>query len=184
MGAFDPDDGTPGVNNTYKGGYLYHTKTDPRTVIEKYNLNFPVNNNDNFTRTNAEHPELLYKNSRFEETWVRIFGDFHKEYRSQFIHFTFGLIDKRLNLPVSFTVQCYFEELSVPTTTMIDEFSSYELVDMNNGEKALIEQRDDPGEPENTASLAYFTYDGIVYNIVAGTDIAGMKEVLADLGVL
>ena len=190
MGAFNPIDGTPGVSYSDTGEYRYHTKTDPRTIIEKHNLNFLVNNNDNFTRANADYPELLYENSYFEEVYVRIMGDFHKEYRSQFILFTFGLIDKRLDLPVSFTTQCYFEELSVPTTTVIDERSEYEWVDiewidMNNGEKALIEERDYPAELQiDTSATAYFTYDGIVYNVSAITDIDGMKEVLADLGVL
>ena len=187
MGAVNPNDGTPGVNYyDFTGEYGYHTKTDPRTVIEKHNLNFIVNNNDNFTRANAEeHPELLYENSYFEEMYVRIMGDFHKEYRSQFALFQFGLIDKRLDLPVSFITQCYYEELSVPTTTVIDEFSKYELIDMNNGEKALIEERNHPVELQgDTSAIAYFTYDGIVYSVSAGTDIDGMKEVLADLGVL
>lgn len=186
MGAFNPDDGTPGVNYSVTGEYRYHTKTDPRTVIEKHGLNFIVNNNDNFTRANAEeHPELLYENSYFEEMSVRIMGDFHKEYRSQFALFTFGLIDKRLDLPVSFITQCYFEELSVPTTTVIDEWSKYELIDMNNGEKALIEECNYPAELQrDTSATAYFTYDGIVYSVGAATDIDGMKEVLADLGVL
>lgn len=187
MGAFIPNDGTPGVEYYgVTGDYGYYTKTDPRTVIEKHGLNFIVNNNDNFTRANAEeHPELLYENSYFEEMYVRIMGDFHKEYRSQLALFQFGLIDKRLDLPVSFITRCYYEELSVPTTTVIDEESKYELIDMNNGEKALIEETNYPAELQrDTGATAHFTYDGIVYSVSAITDTDGMKEVLADLGVL
>lgn len=177
LGAFDPDDGTPGVNSDFPV-YRFHTKTDPRTVIEKYNLNFIVNNNDNFTRANAEdHPELLYENSYFEEMYVRIMADFFKENRSQKANFMFGLIDKRLDLPVTFIIDCYFEELSRPAGTVIDEEAKYTLIELNNGEKALIEMR------SSTSALAYFTYDGIVYNVSAGTDIDGIKQVLADLGV-
>lgn len=188
MGAYDVYDGTPGVQSIYRGywNYGFYIKADPRTVIEKYGLDLTVNNNDNFTTANAEeHPELFeHEDNIHQSMHVGFGGDVYyvnKGQNESVLSFMFGLVDKRLDMPVSFITWCYCEELNVPVTHEILDWAKYEIIDMNNGEKALIGQYD---HTDNTETKAYFTYDGIVYTLYAETDIDGMKEVLADLGVL
>lgn len=105
------------------------------------------------------------------------------------VEFLFALVNKRLDIPVSFAIECYYGELLGPVSKKIYDWSECEMIEMNNGEKVLIELVDYPDYYEQLAdsppeTRAYFTYDGIVYRVSADTDIDGMKEVLADLGVL
>lgn len=188
MGAYDSYDGTPGVQTLYMGywNYWFDIKADPRTVIEKYGLDFIVNNNDNFTTANAEdHPELFEHEDNIHQCMhVGFGGDIYyvnKGQNESVLSFMFGLVDKRLDMPVFFITWCYCEELNVPVTQELLDWTKYEVIDMNNGEKALIGQND---YTDYAQTFAYFTYDGIVYRVSAETDIDGMKEVLADLGVL
>ncbi|MBD5130914.1 MAG: hypothetical protein HDT43_13470 [Ruminococcaceae bacterium] len=186
MGAYDLYDGTPGVQTIYRGywNYGFYIKADPRTVIEKYGLDLTVNNNDNFTTANSEEYSEDQGFNWFYQMHVGFGVNEYIENMGQneaVLSFMFGLVDKRLDLPVSFITWCYTEELNVPVSYNIANCEKYEVIDMNNGEKALLGQYDNT---DFTRTIAYFTYDGIVYNVSAITDIDGMKEVLADLGVL
>ena len=186
MGAYNPYEDAPGVGEEVGGGYVFTINADPRTVIEKYGLHFIISDNDNFIRVNPEdYPESnsegIFYRTQVAFSWDDFYEDKGLRMNEMVGSFMYGLIDKRLDLPVGFMTKCYTEELNVPMTQRVGEWTKNEIIDMNNGEKALL------GEnvyDDRSNTRAYFTYDGIFYQLSAETDINGMKEVLADLGVL
>lgn len=184
MGAYNPYEDASGVGEEVGGGYVFTINADPRTVVEKYGLHLIISDNDNFIRPNTEdYPEIesesIFYLTHFGFSWDDYYEG--KKLNEMVGTFFYGLIDKRLDLPVVFLTKCYTEELNVPVTQNVGEWTKHEIINMNNGEKALL------GEnvyDDHSHTKAYFTYDGIYYQVNADTDINGMKEVLADLGVL
>lgn len=160
-------------------GYSYFIDAAPSEVIKKYGIEPLIN--DNFS-------EYVDPNETRRNRW----GDFpqmqvtimivDRTDLSSCIYFDYWLTDKQSGLPVHFMADCYTER----TEPLVHSFrispDDCELVALKNEETAFIEHgfNADTGMYE---CYACFTYDGIVYNIDAATDIDGMKQILKNLNI-
>lgn len=159
-------------------GYSYFIDAAPSEVIKKYGVKPLIN--DNFSEyVDADDPS---GNGWGDYPRMQVAVSSGIEDMQSFIYFGYWLTDKQSGLPVHFMIDCYTE---IPES-VIHRFSGsaddYELVALKNGETAFVQQgfHADTGAYEGYST---FTYNGMVYHIYAVTDIDGMKQILADLGI-
>ncbi len=160
-------------------GYSYFIDAAPGAVIKKYGVEPLIN--DNFSEYVDANDPRRNRWGDFPRMQVTIVSVDRADIPSC-IYFDYWLTDKQSGLPVHFMADCYIDS----TESIIHRFSGStddcELVALKNEKKAFIQHG------INTETGAYevystFTYNGIVYNIDAATDIDGMKQILADLGI-
>ena len=178
---------------TRKYNIDYNIKNiDPRDLVRKYNI--PLLADENFSRADLKgYSTDDYNAEEYRDLILSITGvvaakDLHAddEYGS-YIQFNYWLADDHLDIPVRFRAVCmtgdYNASLTHNFTSIKPDGSDFSVIDLNNNEKALIHQSDNDGGSSMT-SYATFTYDGILYDIFAHTDMTGMEQILKDLGVL
>lgn len=104
---------------------------------------------------------------------------------SSYVSFCYWMRDDSLELPVCFMVSCvtgnYSNSFARNFETERQDGSDIEIIDLNNGEQALLKQTDYSDGVMKTC--ATFSYDGFVYTLYSVTDIDNMKQVLSDLGI-
>lgn len=161
-------------------GYIYYIQARPSEVIKKYNLTPMINDNFSEEINIDNYPDLLLNG--IYQTYVSVPQNMNfNGSTASFLHFRYFLIDKQNGLPVDFTMMCHIVEPKTPLNRRFKaEEGNFELIELNTGEKAYVEQT---FYTDKTSSYAAFTYDGIVYSVSADTDLAGMKQILADLGI-
>lgn len=157
-----------------QGMYIFRKNGLPGELFEMFNIH-PLMN-DNFTEevTPLEANALL-----------------HSPEAAHSATFTYTLTDKQTELSVKFFIDCLYGnckncENGMQTGYQIDndnrERVNYEVVELNDGSKAMVTDYEFGGGRQATAD---FTYNGIHYSLeVYGTYIDGMKQILTDLGVL
>lgn len=186
MGAYDIHDYDPNLRE-------YEIKDiDPRDITKKYNVALLAG--ENFSRADLkgystadrdaeEYRELFLSKTRVVEAENYCDDGMYGSY----VNFNYWLADDRLDIPVYFRVVCmtgdYNASLTHKFTSIKPDGSDFGVIGLNNNEKALIHQSDNDGGSSMT-SYATFTYDGILYDIFAHTDMNGMEQILKDLGVL
>ncbi|MCH5196899.1 MAG: hypothetical protein J1F28_09290 [Oscillospiraceae bacterium] len=184
-----------GVSDIYSNSancYEYAAKDiDPRDIIRKYNIT-PLAN-DNFSRADihgystSDRDAEEYRELFLSKTRVQVAEDYHENgMYGSYVRFIYWLADDNLDIPVNFRVLCltgnYNASMTQNFSSVKPDGSDIVCIDLNNNEKCLINQsRYDNGE---ILSVATFTYDGMIYDIHADTDIEGMKRILSDLGVV
>lgn len=163
---------------------------DPRELIQKYNIT-PLGNK-NFSRADLKNYSTRdydteeYRDLYLSKTIVTAADNYQVDgMYGSYVYFIYWLADDRLDIPVNFRVYCmtgdYNASLAQSFTSVEPDGSDIEVIDLNNSEKALIHQTN--YEDGDVTSLATFTYDGFVYYVHARTDINGMKQIFADLGI-
>lgn len=167
------------------------TDIDPRDLISKYNIT-TLGNNGNFSRADNkgysthDRDEDEYLRLFLSRTRVGVADDYHVDgMYGSYVSFIYWLSDDKFNIPVNFRVMCmtgnYSGSLTQEFTSMTDS-SDIAYIDLNNNEKAVIHQTN-YGD-RDISCLATFTYDGMIYDIHADTDIEGMKQIFIDLGIV
>lgn len=164
---------------------------DPRDITRKYNAALLAG--ESFSRADLkgystadrdaeEYRELFLSKTRVVE------ADNYRDdgMYGSYVNFNYWLADDRLDIPVYFRVVCmtgdYNASLTHKFTSVKPDGSDFGVIDLNHNEKALIHQSDNDGS--SMTSYATFTYDGILYDLFAHTDINGMEQILKDLGVM
>lgn len=164
-------------------GYIYYTEARPSAVLEKYALTPLINNNFSDDINSDNYPELLWDDTYLTYVYVPLDDINSKGVTVSFLLFRYYLIDKQSGLPVYFTMMCHIEEPKIPINhSHKAEDGNYELIGLNNGETAYVEQQFYEGLDELN-SHADFIYDGIIYSASAHTDLNGMKQILSNLGI-
>lgn len=161
--------------------YYIDTQTDakPSEVIEKYNITLLGNENFSEDISINSFPKELYTENFFEEENQKKLVRMYVGVTNESIYFHYWLINKKNGLPVFITANCLIAEYADPLILDHDP-GEYEIIDLKNGDKALIKE----GSLISPKTiLADFTYNGILYKISSPTDIDGMKQVLTDLGI-
>lgn len=163
---------------------------DPRELIAKYNIT-PLAG-DNFSRADlgdystADRDAEGYRRLFLSRTRVSVVNDLHSDgMYGSYVGFNYWLVDNSLDIPVNFRSYCVTDDYNAALVQSIAstraDGSDVKTIELNNGEKAVIHQTDyDDGD---ASSLASFTYDGILYYLHADTNINGMEQILADLGI-
>lgn len=161
-------------------GYSYFIDAAPSEVIKKYGIEPLIN--DNFSEYVDANDPRRNRWGDFPRMQVTIVSVDRADLPSC-IYFDYWLTDKQSGLPVHFMADCYINS----TEPIIHRFSGStddcELVALKNEETAFI-QHGFIAETGAYEVYSTFTYNGIVYNIDAATDIGGMKHILADLGII
>lgn len=161
---------------------------DPRDLARKYNIALLAD--ENFSRADLkgystdDYNAEEYRDLFLSRTEVVAAKDLHAgDQYGSYIKFNYWLADNRLDIPVRFRAVCITGNYNLPTgreyTLSKPDGSDFTVIDLNNNEKALVYRMDD-----SSASHATFTYDGILYDIFAHTDMNGMEQILKDLGVM
>ena len=138
------------------------TTVPPSEFARMYNI--PLLINDNFT----------------EEAWTNLsVNNFEGKLSHGFIKY--ALINKtggeRTLIIASFFNN---DNIQVSAGSVDPETDVYEKVTLNDGSEGVIYKRNPYGKNCDTA----FVRDGMIYSVLAETDIDGMKRILSDLGVL
>lgn len=165
---------------------------DPRDHVQKYNITL-LGNNNNFSRADnkgystPDRDAEEYSRLFLSRTSVQVAEDYHENgMYGSYVRFIYWLADDRLDIPVYFRVVCYTDSYNASVArdfiSTRPDGSDIVYIDLNNNEKAVIHQSD-YGD-ESVTSHATFTYDGMIYNIAAYTDIEGMKHIFSDLGII
>lgn len=162
-----------------KNSYFFHKDGLPGELLEMFNVHPLIN--DNFTE---------------ETTPIDVSVHLITPESPLFAHFYYQLTHKQTGLPVDFSISCSYEiygdygdydlgtEFNLQTSGR--ESERIEIIDLNDGSNAILweDTNVDAGTFSEWAD-AHFVYNGIQYRLcVNGTDIDGMKQILADLGVL
>ena len=153
--------------NEENGRYTLHAL--PSEVFQKYNIS-PLMN-ENFSETESEIKVDYFTNKK---------EPIHRQ-----IAIGYSLIDNTSGLTVQMRVRCRLvEETSFSSDYLEFGDAEYELVDLNDGSKALIygnySKLWDANDCHGT-----FSYDGMVYDFrIIGKDLENAKSFLARLGVM
>ncbi len=156
--------------------YVCNINADPFEVIDKFGLT-PLGK-DNFSMfVNKDNPDdaAYHMHIGVIDDLIRYEG------RESSINLQYMLVDNKLGVNVMFLTTCFFDETTTQHSwewEQDEQVERHEVIDLNNGENALLYTIN-----SNTRTFATFTYDGIIYKVIAGTDIDGMKQILADLGI-
>lgn len=163
---------------------------DPRDLISKYSMTLLGNENfsraDNKGYSTSDRDAEEYRELFLARTRVQAADNYHESgMYGSYVRFIYWLSDDNLGIPVNFRAVCltgnYNASMAQEFTSVVPDGSDIAYVDLNNNEKAVIHQSG-YGDGEVT-SLATLTYDGIIYDITAHTDIEGMKQIFIDLGI-
>lgn len=150
--------------------YVFKKDTTASDLFRKFNI-YPLIN-DNFTEDISE----VIVNACLHD----LDGE-----SAPNINFSYTLTHKQSELPVQFTLTCWYEEGELSSyhsvNTRLDN-SHYEVIKLNDGSKAFI--FDYEWGEGGIQSCADFSYGGIFYSMYADTDIEGMKQILSDLEIL
>lgn len=163
---------------------------DPRELITRYNIT-PLAG-DIFLRADlgdystADRDAEEYRRLFLSRTRVTVVSDHHSDgMYGSYVGFNYWLVDNSLDIPVNFRSYCITDDYNAALVQSITsaraDGSDVKIVELNSGEKAVINQTDYT-DGENS-SLASFTYEGILYYLHADTDINGMERILSDLGI-
>lgn len=157
-----------------QGMYIFRKDGLPGELFEMFNIHPLIN--DNFTE---------------EITRLEVNALLHSPESAHSATFTYTLTDKQTQLSVKFFLHCLYGnckncENGMQTSYQIDndnkERVNYEVVELNDGSKAIVTDYEFGDGRQATAD---FAYNGIYYSLEAyGTYIDGMKQILTDLGVL
>lgn len=145
--------------------FIFRKNTMPSDLFDKFNFRPLLN--DNFTE---------------EMTEVLAHAVLARYDYAPDIQFSYKLTDNRLGVPVAFHVKCYYEE-NIGMFSYYEDMSdrNYEILDLNDGSKAIITDYD---WGQGIQATADFSYGGMIYLLFADVDVEGMKVILEDLEVL
>lgn len=157
-----------------QGMYVFRKDGLPSELFEMFNIHPLIN--DNFTE---------------EITQLSVNALLHNPESAHSAIFSYTLTHKQTDLSVNFSLDCFYGNCKNCDNGgysgyQIDnsnrERVNYEVVELNDGSKAMLTDYEFGDGRQATAN---FVYNGILYNLDAdGTYIDGMKQILTDLGVL
>lgn len=167
------------------GDYDYSiANISPSTVIEKYGFKSFIN--EHFTENVSLYdlPREIVDREDIEEVLMtfKLYPMYVGVYENG-IHTNFWLIDNESALPVFVINNHYIGELDGPIISQHTEHAEeYEIIELNDGNKALIKMSAFLTGEDHLSAMAEFSYDGDYYMLVSPVDINGMKRIMANFG--
>lgn len=157
MGAELISENAPGATGRY-----YRLTALPSEIFSAFNLKLLIN--DNFTEEPCD--------MGIDYIWVTNYPS-----ELKVLDMSYYLTDKESGNRVKFFIDLPLTEQYAPERYFNEDyFDKYTYLDLNDGSKALI----------SDSHSVYFAYGGISYDLYLedAADIDGVKQILADLGVL
>lgn len=165
-----------------RGNFEYETYTFlfedmlPSEILKLYNADPITLDNDNFT----EEPSDVYVHGMFD----------NDSFEFKDLSFSYNLIHQKTGEKLDFTCTYSVDGYQISSNHSYDDQNqecTKEVIDLNDGSKCLVTEVSNKGY-EGIYGRADFSYNGAVYfidSIYSGKiDMDGMKQILADLGVL
>lgn len=171
------DDGIP--------GYTYAIDNiSPSTVIEKYGFKSFIN--EHFTENVSfdDFPTEIYTREDLRESLtIMNLYPMHVDVMEHCIYFRFWLIDNESGFPLFVANTRHIGEITEPMVCNHTEHTEkYEIIDLNDGSKAVIKMSGFITGDDHLSAYAEFTYNGDYYSLSCPVDIEGMKRIIANFG--
>ena len=172
-------------NSNGMSGYEYRIdNVSPSAIIEKYGFKSVINEHFTENVSLEDFPPEIYTQEDFKEaiTMMNLYP-MHVEVFENCIYTRFWLIDNESGLPLFVINNHYIGELSEPVVINNTDYTDeYEIIDLNDGNKAIIGMNAFITGDDHFSAYAKFTYKGDFYSLSCPVDINGMKRIIANFG--
>lgn len=179
-----PEDLPFDILNDYEAGYTYAIdNVSPSTVIEKYGFKSYINEHFTEEVTLDDFPTEVCREGLTDAIVLLHQYPMQVHVFENGISMWFWLIDNESGLPLFVMNNHITGELQAPFDTNNTEYTDeYEIIELNDGNKAIVGMDGYFAGPDRLSAYAEFTYNGDFYNLLCPVDIDGMKRIIANFG--
>lgn len=167
-----------------QAGYEYAIDTfSPSAVIEKYGFKSYINEHFTEEVTLDDFPPEVCREGLTDLIVLLHQYPMHVCVFENEIGMWYWLIDNESGMPLFVMINHITGELQAPFDTNNTEYTDeYEIIELNDGNKAVVGWSGYFAGKERLSACASFTYDGDFYHLDCPVDIDGMKRIIKNFG--